>query len=334
MPEGTAPIWARWPALFERASGMVYVNADHRRWAAFVESTQTGMVRPGDRALYGRLSHELFHYAQFFACGFVCAICCNHYVAARQAIPFPLDNAKIAAFLSQPQARPAILSQVAELLDERGEGGLTALQIVEGCARLFQERSERPGLLHGTWLLALASNPHGTLYGNFYRAVAAALGARALNETLFLGAVALEFRRPQQAAPLLIALRAAGAGDAGTANLHVARAALVSAAVAHGLEHLGSAIDLAKAGAEHPLLQEEWLYHDSDDWDRDAREAVWGLRGSLQRDFFEHGAFLLNDALWVAKRGDAARRDAAEVRYHFARLALHSWGGDPEEDHV
>jgi len=324
-----------WPAMFLRASGLVYVNVDVARWKAFFDAWDAGRSLPGGREFYGRLSHEIYHYAQFFACGYVTGLCQDHFSVVRQAFPRNVDGATLQAFLDTPQPRPAGLDALAREVHREGPDGLTPLHIIEGCARLFQARSEQPRLLPGAYLLQLQRLPR--IYAPFHQAVAVELGARALDETLFLGALALEFRMPALAAPRLIALRAAGAGPAGSADLHVARAALVDAlrAADPSLEHLGSARDLAvSSGIDHPLLFTPWLYAGTDDWALAVRDAVWGRRPSLQADFLGHAEVLLNGAIWTPRHRDADARADSEAREVFARMALHVGGHPEDEDDV
>ncbi|MEO3475986.1 hypothetical protein AAFN86_29345 [Roseomonas sp. CAU 1739] len=324
---------ACWPALFDRASGLVYVNAETARWQAFTGAWSTGQAPPGSRTFYGRLSHEIYHYAQFFACGFMTGICQDHFATVKKSTPRLPDSASLAAFLAAPQPRPGGLDAINGLLRQRGPTGLMPLNIIEGCARLFQARSEHPGLLHGKYLLELARAP--ALYSPFYHEVATALGARALTETLFLGAVALEYMAPQQVAPLLVALRRVGAGAIGSADLHVAREALIEAVRdLEPVDHLGSALTLAEAGRlGHPLLGEPWIYGGSANWHRDIRDAAWGLRPSLQADFLGHAEVLLNDAIWTPRHRDEEALSGIEAREIFARIALHLAGtGEVEEE--
>ncbi|WP_286603898.1 hypothetical protein [Variovorax sp. J22P240] len=335
VPDSLVRRRRQWPALFLRASGLVYVNADVAHWRAMTRAWGQNASPDGSRAFYGRLSHEIYHYAQFFACGYMTGICQDHFVTVKRACPSGFDAPTLQAYLARPQPRPAGLDAIAGLLRQTGPSGLSPLEIIEGCARLFQALSERPGLLHGAYLLELTRAP--PLYAPFHHAVAAALGERALAETLFLGAIALEFSAPQQVAPRLIALRAAGAGETGSADPHVARAALVDAVrgAEPGVEHLGSALSLAQAGRlGHPLLGEPWLYHASPDWERDIRDAVWGRRRSLQADFLGHAEVLLNDAIWTAPRHDESAIAGVEAREIFARIALHVAGGAEEDSDV
>lgn len=332
MPDAVVRRRRRWPALFDRASGLVYVRAEIAQWQHFTAHLSAGHAPPGSRAFYGLLSHEIYHYAQFFGCGYMTAICQDHFATVNRATPRFSDLLSLAAFLDTPQPRPGGLDGINRLLRESGPSGLTPLHIIEGCARLFQAHSENPELRHGEYLLMLARAP--ALYAPFYHEVAAALGARALAETLFLGAVALEYIAPQQVVPLLIALRRAGAGDMGATDLHVARAALIEAVRdLEPVEHLGSALTLAEAGRlGHPLLGGPWIYHGSADWHRDIRDAVWRLRPSLQADFLGHAEVLLNDAIWTPRHQDEEACTGIEAREIFARIALHLAGTAEEEE--
>jgi hypothetical protein len=313
---------------------VIYVNEDRRKWEACVQGWTQGTSPPGGQAFFGRLAHEIHHYLQFFACGHYTALCAEQFDAVRRAVPFPLDQARLDAFLGTPQPVPAPFAEIDAHLRRPGAGDLTVEQILEGCARLFQARRERPGLLHGAWLLELTHAPEPELYGRFYRQVSAQLGARALQETLFLGSTALEYADPVPAALLLLALRTEGKGACGAADLHVAHAALTRELLGHGFGRLGSARDLADAGrTRHPLLEERWIFHAAPDWQRAVRDAVWDNRPGIVEEVLLHAEFLLNDVMWLAPGRDAEQRAASEVRYIIARLSRHL-GKGKETRHV
>lgn len=321
--------WHRYPALFERVSGLVILDQTSAKLTKFFGAIGAGKMPLWAQSIYRRLGHEVTHYMQFFGCGCVTKLCARQFDAVRRASPFPFTEESLAAWLAAPKPRLDVYDDIKAELNLVGASGLTTLQLIEGAAFLHQTLLEMPAITPLAYLQLLDRDEHGDLYGRLFRTIMVALPEALFRETLFLSQLALEYAAPEEAIGPLIEMRRKHF-DLKPDDLDFSRTVLLAGLV-FDHEHLGSAFELAQRGeVYHLLLMEPWIYHEEPLQPGAAREALWGQRPATL-DFLNHAEILVKDAIWHARPAKPGRRDEMEVRLDFARMSLQFGGGLMEE---
>jgi hypothetical protein len=335
VDELAIPWNGRW-AFFERASGLVFINASLQQWEILVREASEQRLRRTSVSLLERVHHEFYHYLQFFGCAYMTTVCAEHYEVIRKTAPFPFTPETFSAFFARPTVRAEGLRAIARKLRAIGRSGLSPLHIVEGCAALYQYLAKVSNPLHGQYLLNLRESPDEDLYGRFYHAVALRLTNRALLEALFIGACALEFADPPSAIDEILALNTTLDPLRADDDLARRREYLIGSA-GRRQEHLGTAYALAAEEAVyHPLLTKPWIFEEADDWEAAITTALAGRRANTMADCLRHAPVILRGVVHCPPkhRGKALNDVEIQTWVDLARVSLHLGSGPSEDDHV